>query len=116
MQVEITITQDYVQYNVSGKLDSISAPEFEENVISRMEEHSADTIFHLEGLNYISSSGLRIFLQAAKIARMNSTRVILSAVQPQVREIFDLAGFTQFFTFADDLDTAISILKGNTEQ
>lgn len=116
MQVEKIITENYLQYDVSGKLDSVSAPSFEESVIGEMQEHSADTIFHLKELTYISSSGLRVFLQAAKIARTNSTRIVLSAAQPQVREIFDLAGFTQFFTFADDLENAVSILKKNAER
>jgi len=116
MQVETIVNETHVQYSVNGKLDSVSAPEFEENVIGRMETHPADTIFYLEELSYISSSGLRVFLQAAKIARMNSTRIVLSAIQPQVREIFDLAGFTQFFTFADDLKNAVSILKENAER
>lgn len=110
MQLETIITQNYARYNVSGKLDSVSAPEFEKSVIGQMQEHPANTIFHLEGLVYISSSGLRVFLQAAKIARMNSTRIVLSAIQPQVKEIFDMAGFTSFFTLSDNLDDAIKTL------
>ena len=110
MQVGKTITENYLQYDVSGKLDSVSAPGFEESVIGEMQEHSADTIFHLKELTYISSSGLRVFLQAAKIARMNSTQIVLCAVQPQVKEIFDMAGFTPFFTLADSLDDTRKLL------
>ncbi|NOY22072.1 MAG: STAS domain-containing protein [Acidobacteria bacterium] len=113
MQVETIITPDYIRHDVSGKLDSLSAPDFEETVVNRTQEHPADTIFQLKGLSYISSSGLRVFLELAKLARTNNTRVVLSTLQPQVLEIFDMAGFTQFFTIADSVEDAVAILRRN---
>lgn len=113
MQVEKIITENYLQYAISGKLDSASAPGLGESIVGEMQKHSFDIIFYLKDLMYISSFGLRVFLQVAKTAQMNSTTIILSAVQPQVREIFDLSGFTQFFTFTDDLENALIILKEN---
>ncbi len=111
MHVDVGVEEGYLRFDVTGKLDSVSALEFEETVMGQMRENPNDTLFHLQELNYISSSGLRVFLQAAKAARMNNNRVVLSALQPQVKEIFDLAGFTQIFTLADSLENALSLLQ-----
>jgi len=103
MRVDVGFEEGQVRFEVSGKLDSVSAPEFEKTVIGLMQEDPKDAFFHLKELTYICSSGLRVFLQAAKVARMHNSRVVLNALQPQVREIFDLAGFTQFFTLTDEV-------------
>ena len=110
MHVEVGVEEGHLRFDVTGKLDSVSALEFEETVMGGMRDNPKDTLFHLQDLNYISSSGLRVFLQAAKAARMHNNRVVLSALQPQVKEIFDLAGFTQIFTLADSLENALSLL------
>ena len=48
-------------------------------------------------LNYISSSGLRIFLIMQK--KMMSTKgvLILKNMQPSIKEVFDISGFSTIF-------------------
>ncbi len=111
MHVACIPADGFLQVVVAGKLDAVSAPQFEEKVLPMMKTHGMDTIFNLAELSYVSSSGLRVFLQAAKQAREDSTRVALAGLQPMVREVFDLAGFTQFFTVATDLESAVHSLK-----
>lgn len=48
-------------------------------------------------LEYISSSGLRIFLKLKKSVDAKGGQVTLSALQPTVREVFDMTGFAKMF-------------------
>ena len=48
-------------------------------------------------LEYISSSGLRIFLKLKKSVDTKGGQVTLSALQPTVREVFEMTGFAKMF-------------------
>ena len=111
MHVDVTTEEGFLRFDVNGKLDSVSSPEFEKIVIGRMEENPKDALFNLEELSYVSSAGLRVFLWAAKVAKGNNNRVVLSSLQPLVKEIFDLAGFAQIFTLAPSLEDALVLLR-----
>jgi anti-sigma B factor antagonist len=111
MHVDVGIEEGYVRFDVAGKLDSASAPEFEEAVIGLMQENPKDALFHLEELTYISSAGLRVFLRAAKIGEGLNKRVVLSSLQPMVKEVFNLAGFSRIFTVAASLEDALALIQ-----
>jgi len=110
MQVDVGVEEGYVRFDVSGKLDSTSSPEFEETVIGQMEEDPKNTLFNLEELTYVSSAGLRVFLRAAKLANGHEKKVVLSCLRPLVKEIFNLAGFSQIFTLVDTTEEALTLL------
>lgn len=82
--------------SVSGRIDSNTAPELE----SAIKDLSADInelIFDLNGLNYISSAGLRVLLSTQK--RMNSQgNMKLKNVNQAVMEILEITGFTDILT------------------
>jgi anti-anti-sigma factor len=50
-------------------------------------------VIDLAGVDYISSMGLRVLLMAAKQSRAQNTRIAVAALQPVVKEIFDIARF-----------------------
>jgi len=51
------------------------------------------------GMDYICSSGLRIFLGFQKKATSVGTKLIVKGLQPLVKSVFDMTGFTNIFTF-----------------
>ncbi len=112
MNIDIQEVGERLRVVAGGKLDAVAANEFEEVVLGRMQVQPVDTLFHLADLFYICSSGLRVFLKAAKLARIEHTRVVLVSLQPRVKEIFDLTGFTQFFLLADGEEEALRLLEG----
>ena len=48
-------------------------------------------------LDYVSSAGLRVFLITAKRLSKVDGKLALSALTEQVREVFDIAGFSSIF-------------------
>ncbi|OZA88859.1 MAG: anti-anti-sigma factor, partial [Azorhizobium sp. 39-67-5] len=46
---------------------------------------------------YVSSSGLRALLVAGKAMRTAKRDLALRSLQPQIREVFDISGFSTLF-------------------
>lgn len=81
---------------LDGRLDTDSAPVWEEEIIKFTESKTdAQIIFDARDLEYISSSGLRVLMQVCK--KVNSAPEIIN-VSNDVYDIFDVTGFTQLYT------------------
>jgi anti-sigma B factor antagonist len=97
---------------LSGRLDAYAANDVEKKIISFTEKTPVNLIICMEKLEYISSSGLRVLLAALKKARKQQGDIRLACMQPYVKEVFDVAGFTQLFKIFDKEDEALNSYKG----
>jgi anti-anti-sigma factor len=99
-----------------GRLDFDAAPAFQqalERLFSGGGAGRAPAAVIIDGaaLEYVSSAGLRAVLLAAKAAQRSGTAFALCALQPAVREVFALSGFSQIMPIHPDLDTALAKLR-----
>lgn len=58
-------------------------------------------IIDCEGMSYISSSGLRVFLTMQKKATSVGAKLIIRKLQPIVKNVFNMTGFDNIFVFED---------------
>ena len=93
--------------SLGGRLDAYSANDVETKLNSLMEAGQVKLVVSLEQLDYISSSGLRVLLAALKKARKQQGDIKLACLKPYVKEVFDIAGFTQLFDVLDTAEDAI---------
>lgn len=77
---------------LEGRLDTATSPELEEEIRSSLDDVT-DLVFDLNGLEYISSAGLRVLLAALKIMRGKGQMCVKNANE-MVMEVFDLTGFS----------------------
>ena len=68
-------------------------------------------VLSLEKLEYISSSGLRVFLAALKKVRKQQGDIELACLKPYIKQVFDIAGFTQLFVILDTEEAAVNNFK-----
>lgn len=68
-------------------------------------------VVDLSCLEYISSSGLKVLLAGIKKARKEQGDIRLACLQPYVKEVFDIAGFTQLFQMFDKEEDAVGSFK-----
>ena len=81
---------------MEGRLDTVSSPELEECLREDLPGTEL-LVLDFEKLDYISSAGLRVLLQAHK--RMNGQgRMVLRNVGESILEIFEVTGFTEILT------------------
>lgn len=105
MQTNIVAGEGYSIIQLIGKLDSDTAAKVDTVFTETMA--SEHVLLDFSKLKYISSAGLRILLLAAKKVQQAQGKLILYSLQPNVREIFDLSGFTSMFTICADKASAL---------
>jgi anti-sigma B factor antagonist len=92
---------------VEGRLDSNTAPEFEETLFQAIRNGSRKVVIDCGALAYISSAGLRVILKAAKDMKRSEGRLVLCALQDYVREVFEISGFDSFLPIVPSVDDAM---------
>ena len=86
---------------LTGRLDAYSSGEVEKSITGLIDEGCVRIVVNLEDVEYISSSGLRVMLAALKRLRKLNGELSLACLRPYVKEVFDIAGFTQLFAIYD---------------
>ena len=80
-----------------GRLDTAAAVETAEAIRPLMAASNAEIILDCSKLEYISSSGLRIFLGIRKEAATNGSKVIVRNISADIRQVFMMTGFISLF-------------------
>ena len=96
MNIAKNVNGSEIKLILEGRLDTATAPQLEATLNSVLAGVTS-LKFDLEKLDYISSAGLRVLLSAQKTMNKQGSMVI-SNVSPEVKEIFDVTGFTDILT------------------
>jgi len=99
-------TGDVCILSFGGRLDAYSAAEAEKKLDELIGAGKVKMVLNLDGLEYISSSGLRVFLAQLKKVRKLQGDIKLCCMKTNIREVFDIAGFTQLFNITEDESAA----------
>ena len=89
MNIEFNKSNGNLNVALVGRLDTITAPEFESFIAENYKGTGALTI-NCEKLEYISSAGLRVLLGAQKKTKGSMK---LTNVCELVMEVFEMTGF-----------------------
>ena len=82
--------------SLSGRLDTVTAPELESELASSLDDVE-NLVIDMTDLEYISSAGLRVLLTAQKTMNQKGTMKLIN-VNETVMEIFDVTGFVDILT------------------
>ena len=107
MNLQVTPSGDVKIVRIDGRVDTINAGELEKPVLEMIDGGTTKIVLDCSGLNYISSSGLRVFLVIQKRLMGTTGYFRLSNLQPSIREIFDISGFSTIFSVYADNDSAL---------
>ena len=83
---------------LQGKVDATSAPSVEQALVGVIDQGEKRLVLDCAGLDFISSAGLRSLLLAVKKMKAAGGGISLAALQPNVKEVFDISGFSALFT------------------
>ncbi len=83
---------------ISGHLDTKTAKGAEDALNDLINKGRNKILVDCEGLDYISSVGLRVLLSTMKKLKKSNGKLHLSGMNPTVKEVFDISGFSTIFT------------------
>ncbi|MCD8012843.1 MAG: STAS domain-containing protein [Lachnospiraceae bacterium] len=96
MKIETVKDGRIMTVKLEGRLDTTTAPSLETELrreINGVEELTLD----FNGLEYLSSAGLRVLLAAQKVMNRQGSMVI-RGVNETIQDIFDVTGFSDILT------------------
>ena len=83
---------------IEGRLDTFNASEFNTTIQPLLADQNPNIIINCEGMSYISSSGLRSFIMLQKSVQQHKGQLIIEAIRPEIKTIFDMTGCSSVFT------------------
>jgi anti-anti-sigma factor len=86
------INQSTAVLTLNGRLDTANAPLLERK-IRQWGNEITELILDFSGLEYISSMGLRVLLQAKKTLKAENRNLTIKNMGDSIREIFEMTGF-----------------------
>ena len=99
---------------LTGRLDTDTAADLELAAQDLIDAGARDFIVDLAGVGYVSSAGLRVLLMIGKsIDGKGSLR--LCGLNATVRQVFDVAGFTQLFVIGADRNAVLAKAKAKAK-
>jgi anti-anti-sigma factor len=107
VQINVTKGQNVLIVSVEGRMDTVSAPEFQERMEDLLDQGETGILMDFGKLEYVSSAGLRSILVAAKKAKSLGGMVSCCSLQDMVRKVFDISGFTAMLPVFDSVEDAL---------
>ena len=104
MKIDVEKFDNYTELIIHGRLDTNTSPELQTVITGIIEKGAENILINFAALDYISSSGLRVFLIAAKMLDAKGKKLNFCEMKDFIREVFDIAGFSILFNIYNTRD------------
>ncbi len=112
MQITKTAADGVDVFTIQGQLDGTTSPQLESELLGPVQADAPRVILDLEHVALVSSAALRVLLANARRMKKHGGRILLCALQPQVKQVFEISALTAFFDFHPDVKSALATGKG----
>lgn len=99
MEIKINIQPSTAEALLNGRLDTAASAQFATDMQPLIDNADKAITLDCAGLEFISSSGLRLFLSLRKQTIAKGGKVIITNMNPEVKQVFAITGFTALFEF-----------------
>lgn len=94
---ETKLESGFVVLEPVGRLESKTSPDLDRKVVALLGAGERRFVVDLASTDYVSSAGLRVLLMLAKKVSGGAGRLVLCGLNPQVKEVFEIAGLGTLF-------------------
>ncbi len=110
MDIEVAeeLSDDVLVLLPVGRLDSGNARSFESVVMDRIGSGERRLIVDFSRLDFISSSGMRVLLIAAKALKANEGKLVLCDMKNHIEEVFRISGFDRIIPIKESRALALT--------
>lgn len=92
---------------IKGKLDVNRSIELETELETMITGGVNKLLFDLEAIEFLSSSGLRIFIATMRTLKDNKGKLVFCSVPPMVRKLFKIVELDNIFETYDNAEEAL---------
>lgn len=83
---------------LTGRIDATTAPILEKRIDEQMERKPLKVLLDFNGVDYLSSAGMRLLLAATKRVKAREGSLAMSGIADDVMEIIKMAGFERILS------------------
>jgi len=105
--IQTSAQDDLTILSLEGFLDAHTAPEFETAMQREIDAGHLKLIVNCQGLTYISSAGLGVFMSFLEELREKGGDIKICGATPKVLQVFELLGFPAIFDMLADVPGAV---------
>jgi len=94
-----------------GRIDHSSAEDFSKAMAPHLAECKSGgvaLVLDFEGIEYISSVGLRALMLASRQAKAQNGRIAIAALTPVVKEVFEISRFNLVYKVFENVEAAVA--------
>ncbi len=97
MEITIKNENEVMFCQMNGRLDTLASQQAAKDIQPLLDHAEQEIIIDCSGLEYISSSGLRLLLTLRKETARKGGKVIIRNIREEIRQIFLMTGFYNLF-------------------
>jgi anti-sigma B factor antagonist/stage II sporulation protein AA (anti-sigma F factor antagonist) len=87
---------------IKGRLDAITSPPAEKKILETINRGERNILLNFEGVDYLSSAGMRTLLVINKRLSTQNGRLVISSITPYVMDVLKMSGFDHVLQLAKD--------------
>lgn len=99
MTLEIQNNGDQIKGILEGRLDTAASMQFANDMQPLLDNADKHILLDCEKLEFISSSGLRLFLSLRKATISKGGDITITGVSSEIKQVFTITGFYSLFKF-----------------
>jgi stage II sporulation protein AA (anti-sigma F factor antagonist) len=108
VNIESTQAGTHVVVKVAGRMNAENSHEFEDACKVWTEQGVTQLIVDMSELTYISSMGLRSFIEIGKLLQGQGGALRLCSLTGLVKQVFEITRLNSIFPVHDSVDSAIA--------
>jgi anti-anti-sigma factor len=97
----------------AGRIDGLSSSEIQRVLDDLILGGARTLLFHMAGVHYVSSAGLRVFISTQKALKKVGGEIILVSMTAPVLEIFRISGLVPIFRMVAGKEEIPGLLRGD---
>ena len=112
MNLNLKKSENTVIIYLESRLDVHLSADIEKEINKLIEnDPKSNLLLNLKDVEYMSSSGLRIFVSTMRILKENNRKLVLCNMNNAVKKIFEVVELTDMFDIFNSEDEALKFMK-----
>jgi anti-sigma B factor antagonist len=108
MQIETRKVYDVLVVDIVGRLDSRTAGDAGDRMVGIVQGGDKKIVLNLDKLDFVSSAGLRVIIQASKLLQTNHGTLNICNPRGIVKDVLQTSGFNSLLKMYDSEKDAVA--------
>ena len=110
MKIDTRQVNGMTVVDMVGRLDTSTSGDAYDQMVGIAKSGVTKVVLNLDGVEYVSSAGLRVILTAAKLLKSSMGEMKICHANGVVKEVLETSGFNHIIDIYDDEKDAIAAL------